>query len=415
MCGSRGRVKERPNADWGYYDTLNLSASPWVAGHNTIAILALYLGRRTVPAGQTWWNNEHLDSGVHAVLVSGNVCESTVSSDSSWRAVPHPAYSNDITDDLAENFRASEPDTVFDARADVPMQGWTSNNFTDSAWPQCVVRGVPGGPPWGELVERPIRLFVRSPVMQRIERVRVETDGHDGDGFRGLGAGDIGGMDLRSPLPAGCCDSIAACKAACVAKAACRAAVWNPSTKSCNLKAVTLARLSSTSPYVVFVRAYKRLIGTLPYDTQLTPTLRVPVRTPNVSGLRIDIRTDSYFTDATMADKAAGLGIPNTRAAYLVDTSSSSSLSSPASSSSLSLPTKGDFYESPGWMVGHEVRFTVDAISPIALEGPGTLEVGYYATGYDTTLTRAFHCSNPSLTTLWKKAQRTLYVNMRDS
>ena len=39
----------------------------------------------------------------------------------------------------------------------------------------------------------------------------------------------------------------------------------------------------------------------------------------------------------------------------------------------------------------------------------------YYESGYDTALAGAFSCDVPALTTLWRKAQRTLYVNMRDS
>ena len=56
---------------------------------------------------------------------------------------------------------------------------------------------------------------------------------------------------------------------------------------------------------------------------QVTPALRLRVGAvpAAAAGLRIDMRTDSYFTDASSKDKAAGLGIPNTRAAYLVDPS----------------------------------------------------------------------------------------------
>ena len=46
---------------------------------------------------------------------------------------------------------------------------------------------------------------------------------------------------------------------------------------------------------------------------------------------------------------------------------------------------------------------------------PPRLDVAYYESGYDVQLTKAFHCDVPALSTLWKKAQRTLYVNMRDN
>ena len=67
-------------------------------------------------------------------------------------------------------------------------------------------------------------------------------------------------------------------------------------------------------------------------------------------------------------------------------------------------------YESLGWMVGHEVRYTIDSGAALDLH---TLQIGYYESGYATELTTAFQCDNQALTTLWKKAQRTLYVNMR--
>ena len=147
-----------------------------------------------------------------------------------------------------------------------------------------------------------------------------------------------------------------------------------------------------------------------------------------VQGVRIDIRMDSYFTDATTTAKAAGLGIPNTRAAYIVGTLPSAA-------------TCG-VYESPGWMVGHEVIYSVDSRAPLLLlagsgvddvsstgagagagagaggddaHGAPGLVVGYFESGYATELAGAFHCDVPALTTLWKKAQRTLYVNMRDN
>jgi hypothetical protein len=66
-------------------------------------------------------------------------------------------------------------------------------------------------------------------------------------------------------------------------------------------------------------------------------------------------------------------------------------------------------------MVGHEVHYTVDSQAKLPLKGIGALKVGYFDSGYATKLTDAFHCNIPALTTLWKKAQRTLYVNMRDS
>lgn len=128
---------------------------------------------------QTWWNNEHADSGAHGLLVSGNFCGTKIVSDGTWFAVPHPAYSNDIVNDMNENFRASEPDICYDARiansnafmhdywtrghthAPSPLYSSTvtptlasSAAAAAAGWQKAEVRGRPGDKPWGELVER---------------------------------------------------------------------------------------------------------------------------------------------------------------------------------------------------------------------------------------------------------------------
>jgi hypothetical protein len=209
---------------------------------------------------------------------------------------------------MNQNFRFSEPDIVFDARHAGPFLNWTAPAFEDDAWPLAVQKGIPGDKPWGSLIERPIPLFTRS-VHKQYVSLRVETDADDGDGFNALGNGYVPGQDLKTtPLPAGGCNTSAACKAACLLVPACRAAVWTGQSNGCNLKAATQHTLSAASPHTVFIRSYKRLIGSLPYDSQVTPTLHLSDSGGNNGGVRIDIRSDSYFTDASMAAKAAGLG-----------------------------------------------------------------------------------------------------------
>jgi hypothetical protein len=216
------------------------------------------------------------------------------------------------------------------------------------------------------------------------------------------------------------------------------------SGNGCNLKGATPATAVPSSPHTVYLRCYRRLVGTLPHDMQVrqerasgssgctmqasiltqTPTfsnsnnthhsvilqqycgclqqylhdinctsnlfvwclqvtpalrLRVGAVPAAAAGLRIDMRTDSYFTDASSKDKAAGLGIPNTRAAYLVDPSappasregdsegrpsegpaSASKGGATAAAGGTDAPQFTDIYESPGWMVGHAVIFSVD-------------------------------------------------------
>jgi hypothetical protein len=406
-----GGLKRGPEPGAGYFDSLDLSTAGWTEGQNAVAILALYLGRRTVPPSQPWWNNEHSDSGVHALLFAGDMCGTPLVSDASWRAVPHPAYSNDFMSDLRPNFRASEPDIVFDSSV-TTLKGWTSPTFDDTAWPMSVSKGSPGDAPWGALVERPIPLFTHSPH-RKYESLRVETDPDDGDGFLKVASADIGGHDIKASGPFA---DPAACKAACLAHSACLACVWT-GLNGCNLKAFSGYTSNPKSRFTVYVRAFKRLHAALPHDMHVTPTLQIPkgaiLPLPSSNAglpaaltssiLRIDMRTDSFRTDGSSADKAHGLGIPNTRAAYLVD------LSTPTSNDA------GELYESPGWIVGHEVIYTVDRHAPLVLDGPSAMQVGYYTSGYDTTLAGSFSCDVPDLTKLWKKAQRTLFVNMRDN
>ncbi len=112
----------------------------------------------------------------------------------------------------------------------------------------------------------------------------------------------------------------------------------------------------------------------LPYNAQITPYLRVE----SVAGEKIDIRTDNY----------RGGGETNVRAEYLTGAGEQA-------------------YESLGWMNGHEVIYAIPA-------GVRVLELKFRETGYDCDLAGAFECSDPRLNTLWRKAQRTLYLEMRD-
>ena len=65
-------------------------------------------------------------------------------------------------------------------------------------------------------------------------------------------------------------------------------------------------------------------------------------------------------------------------------------------------------YESLGWMSGNEVQYTIPT-------GVQVLGLGYRESGYDTDLSGSFSSSDSNLNTLWTKAQRTLYLNMRDN
>ncbi|MEM9185111.1 MAG: alpha-L-rhamnosidase C-terminal domain-containing protein [Planctomycetota bacterium] len=65
-------------------------------------------------------------------------------------------------------------------------------------------------------------------------------------------------------------------------------------------------------------------------------------------------------------------------------------------------------FELPAWMNGHVVVYDFDP-------GVEVLELAYRETGYDADFVGSFECSDDRLNRLWKKAERTLYVTMRQS
>ncbi|MBR4167478.1 MAG: glycoside hydrolase [Bacteroidales bacterium] len=65
-------------------------------------------------------------------------------------------------------------------------------------------------------------------------------------------------------------------------------------------------------------------------------------------------------------------------------------------------------YESFGWMNGEVLYY----VFPKEVK---VLEVKFRETGYDAEFTGSFSCSDPLLNEYWQKAQRTLYVCMRDT
>ena len=119
------------------------------------------------------------------------------------------------------------------------------------------------------------------------------------------------------------------------------------------------------------------LIGSLPYNAQVTPYLKVEA----AAGQKIIICTDNYlFYNG---------GEANIRGEYI---------------------TKNGVqeFENLGWLNGHKVYY-------IFPKGIKVLAAGYRETGYDTELAGSFTSSDPFLNLYWKKAQRTLYLTMRDS
>jgi len=119
------------------------------------------------------------------------------------------------------------------------------------------------------------------------------------------------------------------------------------------------------------------IICELPYNAQVTPYLKVEAS----EGMKITICTDNYIHFNGGADLI--------RAEYITKTGVQE-------------------YESLGWMNGHKVYYIIP-------KGVKVLELKYRESGYNTEFGGSFHCSDPFFNKLWGKANRTLYVTMRDS
>ncbi|MEH0420864.1 alpha-L-rhamnosidase-related protein [Streptomyces sp. B21-083] len=124
--------------------------------------------------------------------------------------------------------------------------------------------------------------------------------------------------------------------------------------------------------------------ATLPSNLQVTPYLKVDAP----AGTVIGIQTDHY-------DDGKGLvGIDqktifNVRATYVC--------------------TGGvQEFEALAWMSGTAVRYTIPA-------GVTIVDLKYRESGYDTDFDGSFTSSDAFFDTVWTKAARTMYVNMRDN
>jgi len=142
-----------------------------------------------------------------------------------------------------------------------------------------------------------------------------------------------------------------------------------PQWKDYGLKAYTNAAALPT------VSDGKVIKAALPYNAQVTPYFRIEA----TAGQKIDIRTDDI----------QGGGETSVHAEYLTRNGVQE-------------------HETPGWMNGHIVEYTIPA-------GVKILSLQYRETGYNAAFTGSFRCEDPFYNTLWEKSKRTLYVTMRDN
>ena len=114
---------------------------------------------------------------------------------------------------------------------------------------------------------------------------------------------------------------------------------------------------------------------TMPYNAQITPYLKIEAK----KGQKIVITTDQYQDvngDSVRCTYLAKQGVQE--------------------------------FEALGWMNGQKVYYEIP-------KGVKVISLGYRESGYDTKMTGSFESNDEFLNKLWKMADRTLYVNMRDN
>ncbi len=114
----------------------------------------------------------------------------------------------------------------------------------------------------------------------------------------------------------------------------------------------------------------------LPYNAQVSPILRVKAHGGKVIGIRTDLYTNQGYDYTVRYEYRTKEG--------------------------------EQYFEFPSWFNGHSVIYTIP-------EGVEVLELAYRESGYDCELAGSFDCNDEMLNKLWRKAQRTLYVTMRDN
>ncbi|MEK9609592.1 MAG: alpha-L-rhamnosidase C-terminal domain-containing protein [Flavobacteriaceae bacterium] len=124
-----------------------------------------------------------------------------------------------------------------------------------------------------------------------------------------------------------------------------------------------------------FVSDGNKIVAKLPYNAQITPYFKIEAE----GGEEITVLTDHY----------KGGGPVNVRGEYIAREGVQE-------------------YENLGWMNGQEVHYIIP-------EGVKVLDLQYRETGYNTEFTGSFNCNDDFYKRLWTKAERTLYITMRDT
>jgi hypothetical protein len=306
-----GGLKRGPTPTDSYFDKIDIGSS-LKPGTNTVAVLVWHFGKEGF---------SHKDSGRSGLVfqLDGDQGKSVLVSDSSWKAIAHPAFAD--TGEPQPNFRLAESNIRFDATRD--LGNWSASDFDDTAWPAAVDYGRVPSAPWNRLVRRPIPLWRESAVRPYSE-LKIENF-----------ASAVTDEKLAPEAPA---DS------------------------------ATMLRLPLAS-------SGQTIKARLPYNAQVTPYFEIDAPAGKVIG----IQTDDY----------QGGSANSIRAEYVTRAGRQE-------------------FECLGWMNGHAVLYSIP-------DGIQVLRLGYRESGYATDFAGTFHCDDDFLNRLRAKAERTLYLTMRDT
>ncbi|MBR1961752.1 MAG: glycoside hydrolase [Alistipes sp.] len=134
-------------------------------------------------------------------------------------------------------------------------------------------------------------------------------------------------------------------------------------------------RWSELRDYLNIERKDNEIVCKLPYNAHVTPYIKLRAK----GGERIKIYTDDYWIGPACSFYTEYIAREGEQT-----------------------------FETPIWTNGHNVLYIIP-------EGVEVLDLKYRESGYDADFVGSFKSDNDFCNQLWKKAQRTLYVNMRDT
>ena len=149
-----GGLKRGPSPHGTYYD--NIDIAPYLKkGNNTIALLSWFFGKEGF---------SHKNSGCGGLLFDARGEGVSILSDDTWEAKVNKAYGA-VRKDTA-NYRLPESSICYDGNKD--LGEWYSPSYGGHFPKAKVVNAQAVNNIWGELVERPIPMFVYTPLKKYV-------------------------------------------------------------------------------------------------------------------------------------------------------------------------------------------------------------------------------------------------------